>query len=256
MGRRCRRRVSLRAWRDAARSIYVGEVDEVTGEKTEGDESEARTADTPDLDEDVVKDDIEEQLSKKQLSIDHYLYLSGTPFRALTNGEFTEDEIYNWTYSDEQRAKKAWKIAPNPYAALPQMHLLAYEMPEALKEVALNNLSEFSLTEFFRTNKDADNKPVFAHENEVQKWLDLLRGQDLSDLWKAVSSANRPPMPFADVNLLTALQHTVWYLPGVDACLAMDGLLKRSHNKFFGDYRIVVAAGAKAGMGSRRPRSR
>jgi hypothetical protein len=85
--------------------------------------------------------------------------------------------------------------------------------------------------------------------NEVQKWLDLLRGQDLSDLWAAVSTANRPPMPFADVNLLTAFQHTVWYLPGVDACLAMRDLLGRSHNKFFRDYTIVAAAGNAAGMG-------
>jgi hypothetical protein len=56
-------------------------------------------------------------------------------------------------------------------------------------------------------------------------------------------------MPFADSNLLTALQHTVWYLPGVDACLAMRDLLGRSHNKFFRDYTIVVAAGNDAGMG-------
>ena len=33
------------------------------------------------------------------------------------------------------------------------MHLLAYEMPEALKEVAHNNAAELSLTEFFRTRK-------------------------------------------------------------------------------------------------------
>ena len=31
------------------------------------------------------------------------------------------------------------------------MQLLAYEMPEALKEVAHNNAAEISLTEFFRT---------------------------------------------------------------------------------------------------------
>ena len=237
------------AWRDAARSIYVGEVDEVTGEKTEGDKSEAKEADTPDLDDGFVEG-IEAALAKQKLKVDNFLYLSGTPFRALTEGEFLEDQVYNWTYSDEQRAKKDWKkAAPNPYASLPQMHLLAYEMPEKLKEVALNNLSEFSLTEFFRTKKDEHNKPAFIHENEVQKWLDLLRGQDLSDLWAAVSSTNRPPMPFADVNLLTALQHTVWYLPGVDACLAMRDLLGRSHNKFFRDYTIVVAAGNDAGMG-------
>ncbi len=240
------------AWRDAARSIYVGEVDDITGEKTEGDKTEAKISDTPDLDEGFVEG-IEEALTKS-LKVDHYLYLSGTPFRALTEGEFLEDQVYNWTYSDEQRAKKAWKGGANPYASLPRMHLLAYEMPESLKEVALNNLSEFSLTEFFRTKKGDDTKPVFIHENEVQKWLDLLRGQDLSDLWAAVSANNRPPMPFADVNLLTALQHTVWYLPGVDACLAMRDLLRRSYNKFFLDYQIIVAAGNEVGMGKEAQR--
>lgn len=35
-----------------------------------------------------------------------YLYLSGTPFRALNSGGFIEEQIYNWTYSDEQSAKE------------------------------------------------------------------------------------------------------------------------------------------------------
>lgn len=236
------------AWRDAARAIYVGEVDEITGEKTEGDKSEKEAFETPDLDEGFVEG-IEEALAKQALEVDHYLYLSGTPFRALTEGEFLEDQVYNWTYSDEQRAKKACRDTPNPYAALPRMHLLAYEMPEVLREVALNNLSEFSLTEFFRTKKADGATPTFIHESEVQKWLDLLRGQDLSGLWAAVSATHRPPMPFEDVSLLTALQHTVWYLPGIDACLAMRDLLRRSHNKFFRDYQIVVAAGNEVGMG-------
>jgi hypothetical protein len=236
------------AWRDAARSIYAGESSDIPGDSTEGDRSEAKVGDTPDLEEGFAQD-IESILSST-LKVDHYLYLSGTPFRALTEGEFLEDQVYNWTYSDEQRAKQAWSDPPNPYAALPQMHLLAYEMPEALKDAALNNLSEFSLTEFFRTKKhEAGGEPIFVHENEVQRWLDLLRGQDLTDLWATVSAAHRPPMPFADVNLLTSLQHTVWYLPGIDACFAMRDLLNQSHNKFFRDYQIVVAAGSKAGMG-------
>lgn len=46
----------------------------------------------------------------------HYLYLSGTPFRAISSGEFIEEQIFNWTYSDEQRAKSEWKkkIIPMP----------------------------------------------------------------------------------------------------------------------------------------------
>ena len=231
------------AWRDAARAIYLGEKE--VG--TEGDKSEENVEATPDL-EDGFVEDLEETLS---LSVDHYLYLSGTPFRALTEGEFLEDQVFNWTYSDEQRAKKSWTgPGANPYAALPKMHLLAYEMPEPLKEVALNNMSEFSLTEFFRIEKDTK-PPKFIHEIEVQKWIDLLRGQDLTQLWSSVSSSNRPPLPFEDVDLLTALQHTVWYLPSVDSCIAMRDLMRQPHNKFFKDYKIVVAAGSKAGMGEK-----
>ena len=36
----------------------------------------------------------------------HFLYLSGTPFRAISSGEFIEEQIFNWTYTDEQRAKQ------------------------------------------------------------------------------------------------------------------------------------------------------
>lgn len=230
------------AWRDAARSMYAGDADAGLA----GDASEARVLDTPDLEEGFASD-LEDTLP---LEVRHYLYLSGTPFRALTEGEFLEDQVFNWTYSDEQRAKEQWPEADtNPYAALPQMRLLTYEMPDRLREVALNNRAEFSLTEFFRTRRDGDAAPTFVHEQEVQKWLDLLRGQDLGGLWENASNLNRPPMPFEDVNLLEALQHSVWFLPSVDACFAMKDLLEAKRNTFFRDYTVVAAAGPKAGMG-------
>ena len=56
-----------------------------------------------------------------------YLYLSGTPFRAIASGEFIEEQIFNWTYSDEQRAKEEWQGTDNPYAALPRIVLLTYQ---------------------------------------------------------------------------------------------------------------------------------
>lgn len=227
------------AWRDAARSLYL---------KDEGgDSSEAKAEDTPDLDEDFRAALVE----RIPLTVRNFLFLSGTPFRALTQGEFLEDQVFNWTYSDEQRAKTNWQEPPaNPYEALPKMHLMVYEMPEALRDVALNNQSEFSLTEFFRTQRDhKTDPPVFVHEKEVQQWLDLLRGQDIKGLWANVSNLNRPPLPYEDLNLLAALQHTVWYLPGVDACHAMANLLQAQHNTFYRDYQIIVAAGTKAGIG-------
>jgi len=232
------------AWRDAARSLYLG--DKESG--ADGDSTEKAALDTPDLDEDFATN-LEETL---QLEVGNFLYLSGTPFRALTQGEFLEDQVFNWTYSDEQREKSTWnKPEPNPYSALPRMFLLAYEMPDALKEIALNNFSEFSLSEFFKTEKDADGTPRFIHLADVQKWLDLLRGQDIAGLWSNVSNTHRPPLPYEDPNLLRALQHTIWYLPNVDACFAMRDLLQASHNTFFHDYALIVAAGSKAGMGEK-----
>jgi T5orf172 domain len=231
------------AWRDAARSLYLGDGSPSGG----GDSSEKGAVETPDLDEDFAEN-LEEVLD---LDVRNYLYLSGTPFRALTQGEFLEDQVFNWTYSDEQRAKVTWPgPGGNPYEALPKMHLLAYEMPDALREVALNNFAEFSLTEFFRTEKRPDGTVRFLHEVEVQKWLDLLRGQDITGLWPRISK-HRPALPYEDTNLLKALQHTIWYLPSVGACFAMKELLGAQHNTFYRDYTVIVAAGSKAGMGEK-----
>jgi hypothetical protein len=232
------------AWRDAAKSLYVTDKEE----SIEGDSSEKDAVETPDLDEDFTAD-VESAL---ELTVHNYLYLSGTPFRALLQGEFLENEIYNWTYSDEQAAKATWSGSDaNPYVSLPQMVLMTYEMPDALREVALNNQSEFSLTEFFRVGEREDGATGFLHEYEVQKWLNLLRGEDITNLWASVSAQNRPPLPFEDTNLLTALQHTVWYLPNVAACNAMAELLRRPYNTFFNDYQVIVAAGPKAGLGEK-----
>ncbi|MDA8026516.1 MAG: GIY-YIG nuclease family protein [Actinomycetota bacterium] len=228
------------AWREAARSLYLKDDDDG------GDVSEKKALDNPDLDDDFSIN-IEEGLD---INVDNYLYLSGTPFRALTQGEFLEDQVFNWTYSDEQRAKNEWKQPPsNPYKSLPRMTLLTYEMPDKLREIALNNQSMFSFTEFFRTSKDIGAVPKFIHENEVQKWLSLLTGQNITDFWSASSTRQRPPLPYEDTNLLQALQHTVWYLPSVDACTAMANLLGASHNTFFRQYKTVVAAGSGAGLG-------
>ena len=35
------------------------------------------------------------------------LHLSGTPFKALAEGKFSSEQIYNWTYLDEQKAKQS-----------------------------------------------------------------------------------------------------------------------------------------------------
>ena len=184
----------------------------------------------------------------------HYLYLSGTPFRALNSGEFLEDQVFNWTYSDEQSAKENWnKSEPNPYLALPKMYMLTYKVPDSITmNVALNEgYDEFDINEFFRaelTQKGDYSSAKFVYENDVQKWLDLIRGKgNIVDGLKMGSE--KPPMPFSDTTLLNVLSHTLWYLPNVASCYAMNNLLRQKQNNFFDDYKIIVCAGTDAGIG-------
>ncbi|GMU89291.1 MAG: type III restriction endonuclease [Chlorobiota bacterium] len=184
------------------------------------------------------------------ITTDHYLYLSGTPFRAIASGEFIEEQIYNWTYSDEQRAKAEWKGEPNPYAALPRMVLLTYQLPPSIQDVIKGGeFDEFDLNEFFKAEGEGG-QAIFRHMNEVQKWLDLIRGSYLATTVDNLKlGAQKPPMPFSDVRLLGVLNHTFWFLPSVAACHAMANLLGQPQNRFYHEYRIVVAAGSAAGIG-------
>lgn len=177
-----------------------------------------------------------------------YLYLSGTPFRAISSGEFIEEQIYNWTYSDEQQAKEAWSSdKPNPYAQLPKMVMLTYQLPDSIREIAeQGEFDEFDLNEFFSAKDDK-----FVYEDYVQKWLDLIRGAYKENIVTELKlGAEKPPMPYSDARLLSYLQHTYWFLPSVAACRAMAGMLRKPVNGFFSDYKVVVAAGNEAGMGA------
>lgn len=187
------------AWKDNAKKLF--EQDEDTYE------------------EDLSKYDAGNAYDETWLPITttYYLYLSGTPFRALNSGEFIEEQIYNWTYSDEQRAKAEWKgPGENPYAALPRMVMLTYKIPESIQRIAKQGeFDEFDLNVFFSaegTGKDAH----FKYEDYVQKWLDLIRGSYLeTSVDELKLGAQKPPMPYSDTRLLNVLSHTLWFMPNV-----------------------------------------
>ena len=182
----------------------------------------------------------------------HFLYLSGTPFRAINSGEFIEEQIYNWTYSDEQRAKENWKKkdGENPYASLPRMVMLTYQLPETITKVAeLGEFDGFDLNIFFKAEGQG-NKAHFKYEDDVQKWLDLIRGSFQEQIVATLKLKNeKPPLPFSDARLKSILNHTLWFLPSVASCQAMANLLKRRNNQFYQDYTVIIAAGTEAGIG-------
>ena len=227
------------SWRETAKELYDAE----PTERKEEDEAQDRFG----------EEALEEKLS---LDVDNYLYLSGTPFRSLAMGEFTEDQIFSWTYADEQAAKRGWNAeeGQSPYKELPTMVALTYQLPPDIRKVAQEtDFDEFDLNEFFKAYAVEGSRPKryeFKHEADVQKWLNLIRGQHLPyDPRLAGDDQLRPPLPFEDKRLLATLKHTFWFLPSVAACHAMGDLLKQPQNGFFHDYKIVVAAGAKAGIG-------
>ena len=184
------------------------------------------------------------------LETKHYLYLSGTPFRAIASGEFIEEQIYNWTYSDEQSAKYNWdnNKGTNPYLSLPKMVMMTYQLPDKIREIAEGGeFCEFDLNEFFSADDE-----TFTNEEYVQKWVDLIHGSYAENVVSDLKLQDKkPPFPFSDTRLLDYLRHTFWFLPTVASCKAMKKLLEKPVNrKFFGRYKIIVAAGNEAGMGA------
>jgi len=226
------------AWRESAKELFEAE-----GEK----EELAAIGEATDMFNEHLEDGDENFLP---ITTGAYLYLSGTPFRAIANGEFIEEQIYNWTYSDEQKAKEDCQDADNPYAALPRMVLLTYQLPDAIREIAKQGeFNEFDLNVFFSA-KGEGKEAKFRYENEVQKWLNLIRGSFLETAVDDLKlSGNKPPFPFGDSSLLGILSHTVWFLPSVASCHAMANLLLQRQNRFFHDYKINIAAGPQAGIG-------
>ena len=161
------------------------------------------------------------------------LHLSGTPFKALANDKFSEQAIFNWTYADEQKAKRDWdeEEGNNPYAALPFLNLYTYQMSEIVRDeidlgVEIDGETEeyaFDLGLFFAT----DGRGRFKHSDSVDKFLNALTTQK--------------KYPFSTRELRDELNHTLWLLNRVDSARALATKLK--DHPVFSKYEIVLAAG-------------
>lgn len=178
---------------------------------------------------------------KTDVAFDHIkrkytLHLSGTPFKALANSKFREEEIYNWTYADEQKAKREWdnsKDEENPYASLPQLNLYTYQMSEIIRDKLKKGADfdddgemeeyAFDLNEFFATQANGS----FKYDADVDKFLDAL--------------TTLPKFPFSTEELRQELKHTFWLLNRVDSAKALARKLKE--HPVFADYEIVLVAG-------------
>ena len=140
------------SWRETAKELYESEDSK--------DLKEERLNEMENWDESIVP-----------LTTNGFLYLSGTPFRAIESGEFIEEQIFNWTYSDEQEAKEKWEGENNPYESLPRMVMMTYQLPESITHITeKGEFDEFDLNVFFSSVGEYENSR-FKYESEVQKWL-------------------------------------------------------------------------------------
>ena len=176
---------------------------------------------------------------KTDVAFDHIkrkytLHLSGTPFKALANDKFPANAIYNWTYADEQKAKRAFEEAPgneNPYKNLPQLNMFTYQMSEIIREDLDQGMEldgetveyAFDLNEFFATSDSGR----FVHNDSVNRFLDAMTTQE--------------KFPFSTDELRNELKHTLWLLNRVDSARALAKKLEK--HPVFKDYKIILAAG-------------
>ncbi len=236
------------AWRDSAKELFEGEDEEVA--KAEIKQEYAAGLDEVNAELEVVAKDEDLFLP---ITTRAYLYLSGTPFRQIQTGEFIEEQIFNWTYTDEQRAKADFAAANpgkrNPYGALPMVSLFTYQMPDELTAIAsMGEFDEFDLNEFFAASGTGV-MAKFTHESDVQKWLNIIRGSYNPQTVDQLKSGTKAPFPYENARLLPYLNHAFWFLPNVAACQAMANLLEEKQNVFWHDYKVIVAAGTAAGIG-------
>ena len=163
----------------------------------------------------------------------HTLYMTGTAFNQLASGDFGDENIYNWSYADEQEAKANWNDEDgyNPYECLPRVELRTYQMSKIIgDELAKGTRIDgeqmdyaFDLNEFFATDGNGN----FLHEEAVEKFIDTLKTNE--------------KYPFSTDAMREQMAHTLWILNRIDSVNALAKLLKS--DSVFGEYKVIAAVG-------------
>lgn len=163
----------------------------------------------------------------------HTLYMTGTAFNQLASGDFGDENIYNWSYADEQEAKANWNDEDgyNPYECLPRVELRTYQMSKIIgDELAKGTRIDgeqmdyaFDLNEFFATDGNGN----FLHEEAVEKFIDTLKTNE--------------KYPFSTDAMREQMAHTLWILNRIDSVKALAKLLKS--DDVFGEYKVIAAVG-------------
>lgn len=188
----------------------------------------------------------------KMLNFKRKLELSGTPFKIMADAEYADNQIYNWTYNDEQKKKKEYEYLgdKNPYKDLPDMNIYTYHGVEEM--LTVDNNYDFNLNDLFKTKNGEffveDNTCVEGVSNKenlaVKKIIDFMCGERFDLVEKRDIKESNVVLPYFQ-DMVEKNKKSLWFLPSVDAVCAMEKLL--NNHKFFKDYCIINATGKGEG---------
>lgn len=192
-------------------------------------------------------------LERFSINTKQTICLSGTPFKAIAKGEFTKENTFTYSYFDEQRNKYPnsdegdFKTVNPDYAHFPDMRIFGYNMTRLFQNMTASVFSGdtlygkkyFSLNRFFETRRDSNpNEPcVFVYEEEIKKWLSIIKGQ----------STFGDKFPYSNADMLANNKHTLWLMPRVNAVHAMAKLLEE--DDYFKKYQIINLSKEEVGAG-------
>ena len=150
-----------------------------------------------------------------KLKYDFELALSGTPFKAILDGKYDLDEVFTWTYLQEQIKRKSekesgWKT--DVYRALPEFEVYSCKYKESIIEEFLN---------YYKEEEKVTNLKLFSNEKLVYDFLTWLKM--CPNMTERITS------------------HMFWYLPRVINCDIIEKVI--STHPHWKDYVVVNASG-------------
>ncbi len=191
-------------------------------------------------------------LGKLEIKVQKTICLSGTPFKVLAKAEFNKETSFTYSYFDEQRNKypksdiNDFSEVNKDYAQFPDMKIFGYNMSKLFANLTSSVFSDekilnrkfFSLNKFFETRQENNsNEPcTFIYEEEIKNWLDIIKGK----------SVHGSQFPFSDIKMINNNKHTLWLMPSVKSCEAIEHLLL--NDDYFNRYQIINLS--KDGVGT------
>ena len=168
------------------------------------------------------------------------LDLSGTPFKLMETVDFCPEQVFTYSYLDEQENKKQ-EIARDPegkgpfiYRKMPDLNLSTIEITdkdiETQREHFFTDDIDFSLNKLFEAKSSK-----FVHDEAVGHFLESLCKREHGST--AVSVYGR----LGEQLGLSARRHSVWWLNRVNSIRQLIKKLKT--HPIFSQYEIINAAG-------------